>query len=178
MNLSLRDFLITDHIQTVQWYGLLQKSQSKKFDLNDKFIHLLNDLWRQDFGQLQLWHWVWFLSLCEFHFSPPSLTHFHFLNIFSVLAFFSGQNSGKLKTHCTGHWSPSLTASLWTWKLCGDMDLFGDVHKKCWWRATEMCPGDHNLRSFDRFPWQHVDTFSRNYDTDLNAKPVSRYFWN
>ena len=41
-----------------------------------------------------------------------------FLSIFSVFTFFFGQNSDKLKTHCTGHWSPSLTASRWTWKLC------------------------------------------------------------
>ena len=34
--------------------------------LNGKFIHLLNCLWRQDFGQLYLWHLVWFLSVWIF----------------------------------------------------------------------------------------------------------------
>ena len=42
------------------------KSIGSDNKLNGKFIHLLNCLWRQDFGQLYLWHLVWFLSVWIF----------------------------------------------------------------------------------------------------------------
>ena len=105
------------------------------------------------------------LNIAFFH----CVRELHFLYIFSVLIFFYGQNSGKLKTHCTGHWSPSLTASRWTWKLCVWTRILFVMSIKNVVGVPLRCVYS---------PWQHVNTFSWNCDTDLNARPVARYFWN
>ena len=48
------------------------KSICSDSKLNGKFIHSLNCLWRQDFGQLYLWHLVWFLSVWIFFMVDPA----------------------------------------------------------------------------------------------------------
>ena len=120
------------------------KSIGSDNKLNGKFIHLLNYLWRQDFGQLYLWHLVWFLSVWIFFMVDPAnplrwcwwwrwhgwrgwgwckgrngQTSWTFF--LSTPFFVDKLLSGKFTIHWTFSfygWSSSLTATCWTWKLC------------------------------------------------------------